>query len=428
MSSALVSGITDVFKSQVARPFAANTGESESSVVRGFETSIGTMVEGLAVKFRHTGNANQLLDLINSPANDPRILENPRSLVGAQQGDGLTSKFTSMLFGARVSSVTDEIGSATGIRGGTAASLLTVGAPLLLGTLRKRVRDSGMDAPRLTRFLSSEADAVRGSLPARVENLITSETRSGDTVAPVASGVVDEEYRPPIASGVVDDRTLARPPARSTAWLWPLILALLILGGILWWLNSRRHAMNVPPPAVPEATAPATPAPANPAAPLATAPAAGLGEMVTRHLPGNMDINVPANGVESHLLSFIQDPSRPVDQTTWFDFDRLMFAPNSSTLLAGSGEQLRNVGAILKGYPNVHVKIGGYTDNTGNAAENMTLSQQRADAVRQQLIATGVSPDRIEAQGFGDQHPIGDNATEAGRQANRRISLRVTQK
>jgi outer membrane protein OmpA-like peptidoglycan-associated protein len=131
--------------------------------------------------------------------------------------------------------------------------------------------------------------------------------------------------------------------------------------------------------------------------------------------------------MEDNLLAFIQSP-RPVDDTTWFDFDRLLFDTNSATLQPSSQEQLHNVAEILKAYPNVHVKIGGYTDNTGDPNANLRLSQQRADSVKQELTGLGVSADRMEAQGYGDQHPVADNSTEEGRQKNRRISLRVTQK
>jgi len=86
-----------------------------------------------------------------------------------------------------------------------------------------------------------------------------------------------------------------------------------------------------------------------------------------------------------------------------------------ATLQAGSQEQLRNVAEILKAYPNVHVKVGGYTDNRGDAAANIRLSQQRADSVKQQLTGLGIA---VEA----------DNSSEEGRRKNRRISLHVTQK
>jgi Bacterial protein of unknown function (DUF937) len=99
MSSALVSGITEVFRSQIAGPFASTTGESESSVVRGFETALGTMVESLAAKIRQSGFASQLMDLINSPANDPRMLENSQKIFGSQPSEGLASKFEAQGYG-----------------------------------------------------------------------------------------------------------------------------------------------------------------------------------------------------------------------------------------------------------------------------------------------------------------------------------------
>src|SRR5262249_2045037 len=149
---------------------------------------------------------------------------------GSHASDSLTSRFTSMLFGGRLPAITDAIGNASGIRGGTAASLLTVGVPMLLGTLRKRVRDGGMDASRLTSFLTNEADEVRGTLPAGIENAIESETGTGSPAASVASRVVSERSVPPVATGVVRER--------SNAWIWPLILGLIALGWLLWWLGA----------------------------------------------------------------------------------------------------------------------------------------------------------------------------------------------
>jgi len=74
------------------------------------------------------------------------------------------------------------------------------------------------------------------------------------------------------------------------------------------------------------------------------------------------------------------------------------------------------------------VKIGGYTDNVGSAASNLALSQERADSVRSQLVSMGVDADRLTAEGYGEEHPVGDNSTDAGRAMNRRISMLVTQK
>ena len=74
------------------------------------------------------------------------------------------------------------------------------------------------------------------------------------------------------------------------------------------------------------------------------------------------------------------------------------------------------------------MKIGGYTDDTGDPAANQQLSQARAESVQAQLVADGVAAERIEAEGYGQAHPVATNETDAGRTKNRRIALRVVDK
>ncbi|WP_375445666.1 sodium-translocating pyrophosphatase [uncultured Fibrella sp.] len=136
---------------------------------------------------------------------------------------------------------------------------------------------------------------------------------------------------------------------------------------------------------------------------------------------------VNATGVEANLVSFIKS-DKPVDKTTWFDFDRLTFETGKATLKPESQEQLKNVAEILKAYPNVTIKLGGYTDNTGKANDNLKLSGDRAQSVKKELEGLGIAGDRLEAEGYGQEHPVASNDTEAGRAQNRRISIRVTRK
>ncbi|TKT90939.1 sodium-translocating pyrophosphatase [Dyadobacter frigoris] len=142
-----------------------------------------------------------------------------------------------------------------------------------------------------------------------------------------------------------------------------------------------------------------------------------------------MKLNIAASGnpVEAALLDFIKSDKK-VDKETWFDFDRLLFKTGSDKLEQKSKEQLENVAEILKAYPDVAIKLGGYTDNTGDAAANVKLSSERAESVKKSLEDLGIDKSRLEAEGYGEEHPVASNDTEKGRAENRRISIRVTKK
>src|SRR5689334_21225257 len=100
-----------------------------------------------------------------------------------------------------------------------------------------------------------------------------------------------------------------------------------------------------------------------------------LGSFVRRKLPNDVEINIPDNGVESQLLVFIKDPTATVDRASCFDFDRLLFDSGSASLQPESREQLDNIAAILKAYPNVRVAIDGHSDSLGDAQRNLELSR-----------------------------------------------------
>jgi outer membrane protein OmpA-like peptidoglycan-associated protein len=108
--------------------------------------------------------------------------------------------------------------------------------------------------------------------------------------------------------------------------------------------------------------------------------------------------------------------------------ESLLFEPGSDRLAPAAHQQVANVASILKTFPNVHLNIEGYTDNVGSAAQNLELSRARANAVKTELIAEGISPDRLDTEGFGSRNPIADNSKEDGRARNRRVAFEVSEK
>lgn len=87
--------------------------------------------------------------------------------------------------------------------------------------------------------------------------------------------------------------------------------------------------------------------------------------------------------------------------------------------------QLNSIAYVLNKYPNSRIKITGHTDNTGSYNHNLNLSEQRAYSVRNYLVRQGVGSQRITSLGMASDLPVASNASKAGRQANRRVTIEV---
>jgi len=101
------------------------------------------------------------------------------------------------------------------------------------------------------------------------------------------------------------------------------------------------------------------------------------------------------------------------------------FAVNSSTIRPGLNNELARVAQVLNAYPQTTLTVAGHTDSTGSEEYNQTLSQKRAESVKNALVQRGVAAYRINAVGYGESQPVGDNETEFGRQQNRRVEVRI---
>lgn len=103
----------------------------------------------------------------------------------------------------------------------------------------------------------------------------------------------------------------------------------------------------------------------------------------------------------------------------------LQFETGKATIRPESIPQLNQLAEYLLRKSSMKISIAGHTDNVGNDASNLILSQQRADAVKNYLIAQKVQAERIKSLGFGSTKPVADNSSEAGRRQNRRTEIRV---
>jgi len=126
------------------------------------------------------------------------------------------------------------------------------------------------------------------------------------------------------------------------------------------------------------------------------------------------NIRIAAGGID--IYKKVTTESRIIMHGILFDIDKATLKPESM----GSINQIFN---LMQKDPSLKFEIGGHTDNTGNADHNLTLSQQRADAVKEQLVKMGIDASRLTTKGYGDTKPIDTNDTPEGRANNRRVEF-----
>lgn len=113
------------------------------------------------------------------------------------------------------------------------------------------------------------------------------------------------------------------------------------------------------------------------------------------------------------------------EEETTFTLSNLHFETNKSVIKPSSYNELDELVRYLELKPDIKIEVAGHTDSDGSESSNMTLSQNRAKAVKDYLISKGITADRIIAKGYGESKPIADNGSEAGKALNRRTEIHI---
>jgi len=216
--------------------------------------------------------------------------------------------------------------------------------------------------------------APGGNIPGRLPSDVLA--YGGSATSAVAAGARETAY--------AAERAVKK--AGTPAWLWPILglLAVFLIGYWIW--NSRNTATST-----------------------------------TFNVEEQVRIGAQK---ASAALAALQPGFTAKDLVSALNLNVINFPSNSAQVPPDSMDYLNRVAAAIKIAPaNTILEISGHTDNTGDAASNMALSQQRADAIRGYLIQQGVSPNILVAKGYGDTRPVTTNDTEEGKFRNRRIAF-----
>jgi outer membrane protein OmpA-like peptidoglycan-associated protein len=358
---------------------------------------VPTLLASIADRSSDSSFMSRLVSLATNTASDTDFVASPsRSPVSqdaVESGSGITGWLSGLWSGGGVSAISNAVARYAGLRASSAASLLSLGGPLVLGYLGRLVRSDNLDASKLAKRLQAERGALTAAMPAGFNALLPS---ASATDLRASDDVMRRDIPPAV-----------RREARTASWLWPVALIALAVAALLWWTGRAR-----------------TPAPSQ-AVNSASRTIDSAGTTVrtlARSLPGGVKMSVPAGGMEDRLIAYLAAPTGGGA----FDFDRLEFETGSTALTPRSRAQITDIARILGAYPQVRVQIAGYTDNTGNEAANLALSRGRAEAVMNALRENGAPASNLNAQGFGSQDPIASNETENGRARNRRVTLTVS--
>lgn len=119
--------------------------------------------------------------------------------------------------------------------------------------------------------------------------------------------------------------------------------------------------------------------------------------------------------------------ARPTDRGLVLTLGDTLFATGRSEIKSGATVNLDRLTAFLNEYPKRTAAIEGFTDNMGSEEMNQSLSERRADSVKRYLVGQGVGSERLTSSGRGENSPVADNESAAGRQQNRRVEVVISQ-
>jgi len=412
MSQNLLESLTGMITPDLVGKAASMLGESETGVSKAMSAIGPAVLQGILSKGASDNGAG-ILDMAKQAATSG-ILDNVGGLFSGGGNSTMMNLGTSLLsglFGGKTSGIANLVASFAGIKPSSSNSLLSAIAPMALGLIGKRAITDNLSAGSLLSWLTGQKDSITKAVP------------SGFNLSSVFDGGIGK------AAETVKAATSYREPEPSGGlpkWLLPLLL--LALGALALWyfLKGCNGTDTNVAGKVDSVTTQVT----NVVDSAATKVAETARELFKVNLPGGVTLDAYKGGIEDQLVACINDAACVPGKDKWFNFDNLNFELNSAKITAESQKQVDNIAAILKAFPNAKIKIGGYTDRSGDSTANLKLSQARAESVTAAVIKAGAAAGQLEkGEGYGSQFAtVPADRSEEERRVDRKISVSLRAK
>lgn len=369
---------------------AALLGVETATIGQGFSAVVPVLLGG-ALRLVESGGTDRLVGMIRGVLAGGNPLDHLDEVLGDDAARArLMETGTALaggLFGERAGAIEKAIASLLSLQPGTVREMIAIAAPLAMGGLARGA--GGVPAAdALSSLLGGGKGGILGLLP------------------PGTAALIDPGWAPagpPPAAPAAAPAAPAETRGGTGRWL-PWAVAAAIAVALVFALRSREEQ-----PAPREVTEPAPPMVAEP-----------LRQEV--QLPDGTVIRLRQGGVVDMLRRYLAAGDPPGRR---FVFEDLAFDEGAERLTPESQPTIDGIAAVMRAYPMVRIRLLGFTDDSGDPVANEALSETRARAVKEALVAAGVAEDRVEIEGRGEAEPVAPNDSEANRAKNRRVELEV---
>jgi len=433
------------------------TGETTASLKSGLETIIPSIFLALQ---NHSGEGlNGVLQQMKTNMTD--LEDHESSSLFNKDAPVPESEHTSKqslianLFGNNMDSAISTLSNFLHLKSSTVKELIRVAVPAVFKSLSSN--GSNWDSTSIANMLATNSTDFAAAIPSGIglaafgtkyaelepdlptfNAPIDDPTINANPDVSIASANTEKEpIIDPVKDVVINDSMQANvdsknnphqiknPPYQHTpegvaknskvGYWWLLIPVLLVVG----WLLFGKSCGNNTPASVVDTTAQAT---------FPTTQTQATHQEITIDLPNGQTLTAFEDGIEYELVKFLESdyPNMNNEQLKekWFDFDQLNFESGTATITEDSHDQLINLGTILTVFPDAKIKIGGYTDKSGDASINQKLSLDRANAVKSYLEDAGHGSQVVDVEGYGSSFAKYEaTAPETDRILDRRISI-----